>query len=92
VSSTLNALTVGAVAGWSSYILYVVAVLARFNGDFSDWDVLLGLLIAVGMLMAALGLRIGLPSHLQNRFGASMQALLLAVACLFWASVLLPRS
>ena len=88
----LNALTVGAVAGWSFYILYVLWALARFNADFSDWDVVLGMLIPVGMLAGALWLRFWLATKLHNWLPGLAQAFILAAACLFLASILLPRA
>jgi len=74
MSRTLDALTVGAVAAWSYYLLYVLWLTAHFNADFPYGDVMLGMLIPVGMLVVALWLRFWLAARLRNwlpRLGSS---------------------
>ena len=93
MSRALNALTIGAVAGWSFYIAYILWLLAHFNADFPNEDFVPGMLIPVGMLAVALWLRFWLVSRLQTRLAAALaQAVIMAAACLFITSVLSPRA
>jgi hypothetical protein len=92
MSRTLNVLTAAALAAWSFYLLYVLAAILRLPGWFPASELISGLAIPITMIATSLWIRLWLAARLKGRKVALAQFFIFAAACLFLASVLMPRA
>jgi hypothetical protein len=92
MSRTLNGLTAAALAAWSFYLLYVLAAILRLPGWFPASELIPVFAIPITMIAAALWIRLWLAARLKGRKVALAQFFIFAAACLFLASVLMPRA
>jgi hypothetical protein len=93
MSRTLNGLTIAAVAAWSFYFFYVLVVVLRIAKWLSGSEIVLTLAIPIAMIAASLWIRLWLAARLNgHRWVLLAQLLVVAAACLFLASILMPRA
>ncbi|WP_211325877.1 hypothetical protein [Hephaestia caeni] len=88
---TLNGLTIAAIAAWSAYLLWLLAMVLRLSAWLSTSETIAGLAIPIAMIAAVLWIRFSLAARLPGRVIALFQLFILAVACLFLVSVLTPK-